>query len=216
MSGRKNPFIATYTLERSYDLPIVPRYISGCFQTMRFSPKPFLRSILAGRPFSFSASGCQCIVIHLAVRSVGPVGDDFLRCSSYLNRYTPKSLTYHIPWKEQTSEKERLVFQNIIFEGLWIFQGSNDATWFSGQNTFQETKMISEVPNMQRRFQVNHSLNVGGRGNPSSLSPTSMGSQHVFHGPRSWRRLPRRWATFRLRYQWFGVNATKKLIWEKL
>ena len=110
--------------------------------------------------------------------------------------FKPQSLTYHIPWKKQTSKKERLVFQNIIFEGLWIFQGSN-ATWFSGQKTFQETKMISEVRNIQCRSQVNHSLNFGVRGNPSSLSPTSMGSQHVFHGPRSWRRLPRRWVTFR-------------------
>lgn len=84
MSVRTNPFIATHTLERSYDLPIVPRYISGCFQTMRFSPQPFLRSVLA-LPLFCLASGCQCIVIHLAVRSVGPVGDDFLRCSIYLN-----------------------------------------------------------------------------------------------------------------------------------
>ena len=73
-------------------------------------------------PLFFLASGCQCIVIHLAVRSVGPVGD-FLRCSSYLNLYTPQSLTFIYPEKSKHPKRKGLPSKTSFLKGYRFFRG---------------------------------------------------------------------------------------------
>ena len=93
--------------------------------TMCFSPQPVLRSILA-LPRFFLASRCQRIIIHLtwSYQRTSKLGElfrysglgvqfsgscwRFLRCYSYQLSLHPRSLTYHIPWKEKKSERKGL------------------------------------------------------------------------------------------------------------